>query len=423
MLTEEVEELPAKAVDQFPTVFTARSRASNLWKASRWLSIAPQYLQELMSDTNKIRSSTTRRNPGICVRRLHRKTLSGRSSKCSEWKYVMFTAMEEEFRRLRALGVKLTRKLICEMEIHLVDDPDVYVTAAQIKNLTGRNLVDVITLGWVQSFLDTHRIVTRRRTVKKSFSVEAELEMEQTMAYLLGTLKRNYDDGLDCRCVENYDECHFLYDPDDGRCLAFVGTSRITFAQIASAGKGFTVCLRVSGGVDCKIEVPLVIFQNESESYPIAVLPDTVNGIAYRPQRKGWMTQSLFAEYFCEPRVIPCLSNELSRHLWVDRCLLHSPTARLQQALESTRTVVHRFPANYTNKIQPLDQLVFRSFKANWRQKWNQKRMELVRNNEMTSSGRIVNPGKRFYLELTKEVVGETNNQMTQSGLSVARNL
>ncbi len=29
METEEVEELPAKAVDQFPTVFTARSRASN----------------------------------------------------------------------------------------------------------------------------------------------------------------------------------------------------------------------------------------------------------------------------------------------------------------------------------------------------------------------------------------------------------
>ena len=171
----------------------------------------------------------------------------------------------------------------------------------------------------------------------------------------------------------------------------------------------------------CKIEVPLVIFQNESESYPIAGLPDTVNGIACRSQRKGWMTHCLFAEYFCEPRVINCLPNELTRHLWVDRCSLRKQTACLQLELDSIRTVVHRFPANCTNKIQPLDQLVFRSFKANWRRKWNRKRMELVRNNEVTSSGRTVNPGKRFYLELTKEVVDDTNNQVTQSGLSVAR--
>ncbi len=156
---------------------------------------------------------------------MHRKALSGRGCKRSERKSVMFTAIEDEFRRLRALGVKLTRKLVCEMAMHLVDD-----------------------------LLDTHRIVTRRRTGNKSFSVEAELEMEQAMAYLLGTLKRNYDDGLDNRCVENHDECHFLFDLDDGRCLDFVGTSTLTFAQIASAGKGFTVCLRVSGGVAARLK-------------------------------------------------------------------------------------------------------------------------------------------------------------------------
>ena len=112
------------------------------------------------------------------------------------------------------------------------------------------------------------------------------------------------------------------------------------------------------------------------------------------------MIHSLFAEYFCELRVINCLPNELTRHLWVDRCSLRKQTACLQLELDSIRTVVHRFPANWTNKIQPLNQVVFRSFKANLDGKWNRKRMELVRNNEVTSSGRIVNSVRRFYWNL-----------------------
>ncbi len=94
-----------------------------------------------MSDTNKIRSLTTRGNPGIWVRRVHRKALSSKSFKRSECKSVMFTDIKDELRQLRALRVNITKGLVCEMAVHLVDVPDVDVTADQFENLTGRNLV------------------------------------------------------------------------------------------------------------------------------------------------------------------------------------------------------------------------------------------------------------------------------------------
>ncbi len=66
------------------------------------------------------------------------------------------------------------------------------------------------------------------------------------MAYLLGEMKRSFENGLDPCTVENYDECHFLMDSDDNRCLEFEGSKGLTYAEIASAGQRFTVFFRIS---------------------------------------------------------------------------------------------------------------------------------------------------------------------------------
>ena len=54
---------------------------------------------------------------------------------------------------------------------------------------------------------------------------------EQRMAYFLGEMKRSYENGLDEKYVENYDECHFVIDSDDGKCLEVAGTKLLIYAE------------------------------------------------------------------------------------------------------------------------------------------------------------------------------------------------
>ncbi len=73
--------------------------------------------------------------------------------------------------------------------------------------------------------------------------------------------------------------------------LELSGVKRVIYSAISSGRVGFTVCLRISGGIHCKIEAPRVIFQNRSGCYPIQGVADNVHEIVYRTQKKGWMTQ------------------------------------------------------------------------------------------------------------------------------------
>ena len=72
------------------------------------------------------------------------------------------------------------------------------------------------------------------------------------------------------------------------------------------------------------------------------------------------MTQYLFSECFAEPRVIQPLPNGEIRQLWVASCSLHNHNSMLEATTSAIFTSIHRFPANCSDKIQALDQLVFR---------------------------------------------------------------
>jgi len=85
----------------------------------------------------------------------------------------------------------------------------------------------------------------------------------------------------------------------------------------------------------------------------------------------------------------------------------------LEEACNAIRTSIERFPSNCTHLIQPLDQLVLRAFKSLFRKKLNTRRTELCLENNQTDTGRLPNPGKRFYLELVKDFIDELNERMT----------
>jgi len=97
---------------------------------------------------------------------------------------------------------------------------------------------------------------------------------------------------------------------DDGRCLDFQGSKRVSYAELSSVGEKMTVCVRISGAPEYKIEPALIVFKNQKRSYPIRGVPDNIDGVAYRSQPKGWIDQNLFPEYFKETKIIEALPDE-----------------------------------------------------------------------------------------------------------------
>ena len=47
----------------------------------------------------------------------------------------------------------------------------------------------------------------------------------------------------------------------------------------------------------------MLIFINPNGNYHVHYLDDNIRGVCYMTGPKGWMEQTLFAEYFVEPRV------------------------------------------------------------------------------------------------------------------------
>ena len=132
--------------------------------------------------------------------------------------------------------------------------------------------------------------------------------------------------------------------------------------------------MRIAGEINGKIEIPFCVFKNRDRNYPIVGVPDNVPGVRYRTQPKGWMDRALFPEYFSTSAVITALPENRTRTIYVDNCISHDSSIALETVLEAVRTRLHRFPRNCTHLIQPLDQIVLRSFKALFRKTWSQNR-------------------------------------------------
>eukprot|EP00171_Calliarthron_tuberculosum_P001684 IDg1684t1 len=148
-------------------------------------------------------------------------------------------------------------------------------------------LHNILTMKWVDDFCDRFELTTRIRTGNKSLSPAETAKNNKYVAYHLEVLKRAYDDGLDLRTVENYDETHMILDLDNGRVLDFKGKKRVAYLDVSSGRDGFTGFMRLSGGQASKIERPLVIFRNPNSSYPILGIPDNLDSVMYRSSPNG----------------------------------------------------------------------------------------------------------------------------------------
>ena len=108
----------------------------------------------------------------------------------------------------------------------------------------------------VYDFCARFNIKIRKQTSNKSLSEEKTASVHKHLAYHLGCIKREYDDGLDEETAQNFDDTNIVIDIDNQR------SKYVTYADVASRRDCFTLCMRISSGQQGKFEKPLVFFQN-----------------------------------------------------------------------------------------------------------------------------------------------------------------
>eukprot|EP00644_Phytophthora_capsici_P014212 jgi/Phyca11/99493/e_gw1.3.1095.1 len=144
----------------------------------------------------------------------------------------------------------------------------------------------------------------------------------------------------------------------------------------------------------------MMIFQNANSSYPVRGVPSNTPGVCYRTGPKGWMSKRVFREYLTEWRAMNADRRGRHKNIYLDNC-----------------------------SSQLTDSFVIAKIKNAWRCKWNHKRIELIENEEWQNtkrkdgsrSGKLRNPGERYFLSQSAECVREVNAYRYENGMNYAR--
>lgn len=417
------EKIASKTIRQFPTLFRSNTkanliRASRLWK-NRDDFITAQGRVQKRGVTSSITRVTSNGH-----RRVYTKARAGRGRKRAEWVQCMHEDLVSEFDRLRKLGVKFNLKVLRQLARSMVETSEKDAYFSEMKDpASGRKIMDMLTPRWIQSFAERYQIVSRAHTGKLLLSPAKELFIEKEVAYHLGQIAREFwSNSVDENDIGNADETHFLINVDNCRTLGFSGDVSVKYADVVSGGEGITMVVRLSGGRDSKIESPFMVFQNASRSYPIRGVADNVPGVSYRSGPKGWMDTAIMPQWLRERRAITALPHGRKRILYVDNCSGHNSTDALTAALHDINTEIRYFPPNATHLVQPADSFVIQKIKQAWSTRWEAHKMSLIQSNEWKDgSGKLKNPGKRFFLKLAAQAVRDVNMQKDENGLTYAR--
>ena len=342
----------------------------------------------------------------------------------------MYPKLVEEFDRLKKSGVKFSSQLLRELAISILVAPDSIITANSIDPKDNVLLITKITHSWMNQFMDSHNIVLLSQRGCLTCSPKKELQIEMETAYHLGILQRGFASReFDKNLMENLDETHFVVNLDNGRTLGFRGDTTVKYAEVVSGGESMTMVVRISGGRRTTIEAPMIIFSNENRSYSIRDLIDDIPGVSYRTGPKGWMDQTMFPEYFLEPRTYQADLHHCQKIIWLDNCSSHAMTPRLATVLAAKNTIFKFLPPCSTHVCQPADTFLISKIKDAWTRRWEAKKIELIQQNAWQNapradgqwSGKLTNSRKRFFLQLAADIVEDVNREVDCDNISYAR--
>ena len=116
------------------------------------------------------------------------------------------------------------------------------------------------------------------------------------------------------------------------------------------------------------------------------------------------------------------LPNGRKRVLFLDNCSDHNQTEEQISALLEINTELRHFSPNTTHLLQPCDSFIIQKIKVEWQTMWEEYKMNKIMKNQWSdSSGKILNPGKQFFLSLAKKATDRVNRQREENGITYAR--
>jgi DDE superfamily endonuclease len=358
---------------------------------------------------------------------MHCKVIGSRGRKRALWVQAVYKDLFDKFHFLRRAGCKITASTLKCVALDLLREGSDNVYGFGLEGpKSKKGMEKIVNYAWISRFLDAHGLHSRCQSGKLQLSPEKTKKMERDVARYMGMLKRDFEAGvLDENCVENGDETHFVVNMDNGRTVGAIGDSEIRYADVVSGGIGITMYVRVSGGARAQLQPSFLVFQSDG-TYPIRGLEDNIPGVSYRVGKKGWMDRKVMAEYFGEHRAIRPLAQGAQRILFMDNCGGHGETSDSVAALSRIRTTVRFLPPNSTHLTQPCDSFLIQKIKAEWRRRWDEEKLKMIEKGMWkdgpNSSGKLINPGKKHFLQLAADCVKSVNSMKDGSGLSWSRN-
>lgn len=391
--------LSTRTIENFPQFFEGGVNPTNLRKANRWFK--SDNAQKLLEE----KRITLSRNG----HRVSRKSLSGRGRKVEAWSQAISDIVLSKFEQYRAAGIKITKENIRIMalsELEKAGELDKYSS-------NGKKMEDCIDINWVNRFMMKNNIVLRQQEGKLQVSNVKEVEIHKSVSFFLGALNKCFDNGtFKNELIENVDETNCLINMDEGLTLEKRGEKVIKYMDVVSGKEGITLLVRVIGGVNGCIGAPMLLFKNQDRNYPIRNLPDNIEGVSYRTSPNGWTDRISFPEFFSEKRTFQPDPQGRQKYVFVDNYSGHKMTPDLQKVLNQVNSKIIFFPPNATHLIQPADSFVISNLKDNWRKIWDQHKMQMVLDGKFSESGKIGNPGKKFFLSLAAQVAKKFNEKV-----------
>lgn len=416
--------LKSRAVKEFPDHFRGSYNA-NIMRASRYWNLRQQILSRHETNTRENDLVITSASSSGIKKTLV-KARAGRGRKRARWVNVLYELLNVEFDRLRKAGLRFESRLLRQLALDIIENSD--DPACNNRTLdprTGILIKELIRPMWITRFMQCMNIVCRTQTGKLMVSPAKRELIDRQVAFHIGQLSRDLKSGLlREEDIFNSDETHFIIHLHNNRTLSKRGDTEIKYADVVSGDDGMTMMVTLGGGCDGHMGVPMIIFKNAFRSYPIRGLCDDIPGVTYRSTPKGFMDSALFFNWLNERRIFNPLPNGRTRVLYVDNCSAHKLTEDVKAALQRSRTELRFFPACATDLVQPADSFIIQRIKYEWRGRWDAKLMKMVKENMWTDascSGRLKNPGKRFFLKLAADVNRCVAQQRDSEGVLFTR--
>jgi len=160
-----------------------------LEKARQWYETGDYFLNQLKTPENRKMAILSSTVIGRSVQRISIKTLSGRGRKRPFWKETLHHDLLDEFKRMRAAGIKADAEQLRIWALGMLDDNEFPIGRNDILDATGKPADEVISSSWVQDFQHRFNIVARLRTDNKTLSVEEVAQSNKEMAYFFRNFK------------------------------------------------------------------------------------------------------------------------------------------------------------------------------------------------------------------------------------------